>query len=328
MLNKFSILLPVRNGGDYLKTCVSSILNQSLPNFNLIILDNNSQDGSLEWVKSIEDERIVVYASSVSLSMEQNWGRIKEVPKNEFITLIGHDDLLEPNYLEEMNRLITDYPDASVYQTHFNFINADGQIIKPCQPMQKKVFNDDFLIGQINQTIDSTGTGYMFRSKDYEKLGGIPTSYPNLIFGDYQLWMQLVSLNYMAVSEKICFAYRLHNSLSKQTNGELYQIAFEKYVYFLNDLAQKDERIKKVFNELGHKFLMYYCKALSHRLLKTPLKLRTTKVLAYVKKYQGYAKMLIPNLPFSPQKQFAILAAIIIDQNTILRRAFLWLKTK
>jgi glycosyltransferase involved in cell wall biosynthesis len=326
MNNKFSILLPVRNGGEYLKTCVSSILNQSLPHFNLIILDNNSQDGSLEWAKSIQDQRVVVYASSVSLSMEQNWGRIKDVPKNEFITLIGHDDLLEPNYLEEMNRLIAEYPDASIYQTHFNFINADGQIIKPCQSMQKKVFNDDFLIGQINQTIDSTGTGYMFRSKDYDKLGGIPTSYPNLIFGDYQLWMQLISLNYMAVSEKMCFAYRLHNSLSKQTNGELYQIAFEKYFYFLLELSKNDKKIKSVLDQYGKKLLMYYCESLCHRLLKTDINLRKVKVGETINNYEEFAKKMIPSQVFEPRKKLRIKMAEIIDNSMLLKKIFLFFK--
>lgn len=327
-MNRFSIILPVKNGGDYVKECVDSILKQSYTDFNVFILDNISDDGTLQWLQTIKDSRITIIPSSVSLSMEANWGRIKELPKHEYMTIIGHDDLFHEHYLQEMNHLILKYPDASLYQSHFNFIDQHGNYLRKCQNMDEVQTSDDFLKCHILQTLDSMGTGYMYRSKDYDTLGGIPADYPNLIFADYQLWIELTSISYKATSERVCFSYRLHNSVSKKTNGELYQIAFEKYVYFLNDLAQKDERIKKVLNELGHKFLMYYCKALSHRLLKTPLKLRTTKVLAYVKKYQDYAKMLIPNFPFSPHKQLGISAAIIIDQNAILRRAFLWLKTK
>ena len=52
--NRYSIILPVRNGGDYAKECVKGILSQTYSDFNLLVLDNNSNDGTLEWIKSIK----------------------------------------------------------------------------------------------------------------------------------------------------------------------------------------------------------------------------------------------------------------------------------
>jgi glycosyltransferase involved in cell wall biosynthesis len=48
---KFSIILPVKNGGEYVKECVQSILAQSCPDFNLHILENCSTDGTAEWLQ-------------------------------------------------------------------------------------------------------------------------------------------------------------------------------------------------------------------------------------------------------------------------------------
>ena len=104
-MGKFSIILPVKNGGEYLKLCVKSILGQTCQDFNLIILDNNSQDGSLQWISSLGDPRIVIHPSSKSLTIEENWGRIKNIAKNEYMTMIGHDDILHEFYLEEMDKL-------------------------------------------------------------------------------------------------------------------------------------------------------------------------------------------------------------------------------
>ena len=99
---KYSIILPVRNGGQYVKECVQSILSQTITDFNLHILDNCSTDGTTEWIQSIKDDRIKVFLAERPLSIEENWARIIAIPKNEFITVIGHDDLLDPNYLGVM----------------------------------------------------------------------------------------------------------------------------------------------------------------------------------------------------------------------------------
>src|SRR5205085_1064171 len=109
---KYSIILPVRNGGEYLKECVDSILGQTLQDFNLIVLDNQSTDGSADWIRSLKSENIVLHESQTSLSIEESWARIVSVPKNEFITMIGHDDLLSKNYLSVIDNLIRQHPKA------------------------------------------------------------------------------------------------------------------------------------------------------------------------------------------------------------------------
>ncbi len=106
LMKKFSIILPVRNGGEYVKECVGSILSQTLNDFNLLVLDNCSTDSTVEWLESLQDERITIFRSAVPLSIEENWGRIISIPKNEYITLIGHDDVLNPGYLKLMHALI------------------------------------------------------------------------------------------------------------------------------------------------------------------------------------------------------------------------------
>ena len=81
MQSKFSIILPVRNGGEYVKECINSILAQSYMGFELLVFDNNSSDGTLEWLNSIDDKRVKVYPSATSLTIEENWGRIIALEK-------------------------------------------------------------------------------------------------------------------------------------------------------------------------------------------------------------------------------------------------------
>src|SRR5580692_7497114 len=137
-MRKYSIILPVRNGGVYVRECINAILAQTLDDFNLIILDNCSTDGTTEWIASLNDGRIVCHRSAGSLSIEENWGRIKDIPKNEFMTMIGHDDILDPCYLEVMDALIRRHPGASLYQTHFRYIDPKGSTIRLSKPMDER----------------------------------------------------------------------------------------------------------------------------------------------------------------------------------------------
>jgi len=318
----FSIILPVHNGGTLVQACVRSILAQTVTDFELLVLDNASTDGTSAWIQSLNDPRISIFPSSHKLSMVDNWGRVKDVPKAEFMTLIGHDDLLEPNYLEIMQALIRKHPNASLYQTHYTLIDANGLPIRPCLPMDEVQTGYEFLACHMAQTMDSMGTGYLFRSRDYDALGGIPTHYPNLIFADYELWIRLSSISYKASSPQTGFQYRIHQSVSRQTNGEQYQEAFGQYVMFMSELAKQCTDTKRVVVRYGHQMLMYYCESLSHRLLKTPIGMRTLKVDDFIQKCTGYQKLLIPEQKFEPEQKFRIRVAGMLDRYALARTLF------
>lgn len=317
----------MRNGGEYVKECVFSILNQTLQNFNLIVLDNCSNDGTLQWIESLNNNKILIYPSEKSLSIEENWGRIKDVLKNEFITIIGHDDLLHSDYLKTMNELISEHPNASLYQTHFRYIDANGNFVRHCLPMDEKQFGFEFLACHMNRTLDSMGTGYMMRSADYDRVGGMPSHYPNLLFADYELWIKLSNIKYKATAKNECFSYRLAYSTSRITNGMQYQQAFEQYVYFIGELKIKDKAFENVIAQYGKNMLMYYCESLAHRLLKTDYKLRKLSVKKYISKCKEYAAMLIPGENFQPEKNLPIKAALIIDSNLFTRTIFFYFKS-
>jgi glycosyltransferase involved in cell wall biosynthesis len=322
---KYSIILPVRNGGEYIKECVNSILSQSYKDFNLEILDNNSSDGTLDWVRSLNDQRVRIYPSSEPLSIEENWHRILSIPKNEFSTLIGHDDILFPDYLQSMDELISKNPNASLYQTHFSYINSTGILIRKCIPMALMQKPEIFLGFFLQNKINVMGTGFMFRSKDYEKLGGIP-NYPNLLFADFELWVSLTEINYLAISPKECFSFRLHQSTTSISSDIKFQVAFERFIYFLNSLKNKNASYANIIKKEGRGFILFYCKGLSHRLLRTPINIRgQLSVKNFINKCSEYARLL--NIEgFHPYSLQSIKIAQILDSNRVFRNLFLLFK--
>jgi glycosyltransferase involved in cell wall biosynthesis len=320
---KFSIILPVRNGGEYVKLCINSILAQTLQHFNLVVLDNCSTDGTKEWINSLHDGRIRLVTADKPLTIEESWERILHIDKNEFITLIGHDDVLLPDYLETMQQLIAAHPGASLYQTHFNYIDSNGNNIRPCKPMAAREDAPAFLKQFLTSAVDIMGTGFMMRSADYDALLGIPVAYPNLLFADMELWLRLTMKGYKATSPQYCFNYRIHQSTTKTTPDEKLQLAFEKFVYFLDKIRDGNTGLARVISENATSFIHHHCSSLCHRLLRTPQNQRgAVSVKSFIQKCKDYAALLVPGTNYNPTADKKVWIAGWIDSNRLLQKLF------
>lgn len=323
---KYSIILPVRNGGDYVKECVDSILRQSLPDFNLEILDNYSTDGTSQWLADLADPRIRIYPAERPLTIEENWGRIITIPKNEFITLIGHDDRLDGEYLSVMNNLIAKHPRAALYQAHFRFIDARGKTKRNCQPMAEVQSAAEFLSSFLSGTIDVMGTGFMMRAADYDQVGGIPP-YPSLLFADFDLWINLTRKSYKATAAQNCFAFRVHQSTTTISADNKLHKGFEQFVVFLQKLGAEDPLFNETIKRYAPKFLDTYSTSFSHRLLRTPPDQRQNLTVSHIiEEFEGYADRLGISDSYCPDQIKMIRLARRIDESTLLRRLFLFFK--
>lgn len=321
---KYSIILPVFNGGEYLKLCVKSILGQTQDDFNLLVLDSGSSDGSIEWIEGLSDARIKIYTTEKRLSIEENWGRIKQVPRNEFMTVIGHDDLFDKDYLQKMDELISRYPDASLYQAHFRFINAAGGVMRKCRPMKEKILPEELLKYFLNSSIDTMGTGFMMRSNDFDKAGGVP-AYPKLLFADMEMWQRLTDKGYLAVEQAELFSYRRHSeATTASTNISEIILALEKFIDYLNQLSATDQKYAELIRNEGNTLLKQYCQGLSHKLLRTPVAKRNNLTVENViDEFRKSGKKLNTQPAFEPLDHFKIKLGKIIDSNAFLQSAYL-----
>lgn len=322
----YSIVLPVRNGGEMVKRCVRSVLDQDHTDFDFLILDNSSTDGTAAWIASLNDNRIKIFPSGQSLSMAENWGRIAGLQKREYFTMIGHDDLLDKNYLSGMDKLISAQPGLDLYQAHFRFINATGALVRKCSPMQSYYGPGDFLKAILGHKLDTMGTGYLIRSAKYDSLGGIPL-YPNLLFADHALWISMAAEKGIAVTGEELFSFRVHQSVSTTTQVPAYIRAFYLFLDFLKELRQNNDVFRTVLDQEAAGFIRYYCTSLAHRLLKTKSKQRDgLMVEGFVQTCMAYSRELSATNFFDPGKVSSLKLARLIDRNRVLRSTYLFFR--
>jgi glycosyltransferase involved in cell wall biosynthesis len=251
MQPRYSVLLPTRNGGKYLRECVESVLGQRLGDLELIVLDDASTDGSIEWLRSLPDSRVQIHPSGPLPSIQANWARFLEVPKNEFMTIIGQDDVLDPDFLQVIDRLIRRVPDARLYQTRFRLIDADGRLLRSCRRIPERESGAEFLAARLTDRRDSFATGYVMRSATYQDLGGIPL-YNGLIFADDALWLMLMRDSWKAAAPEECFSYRRHAaSAARLVEWNVILDAADRYTQFLAELAAEDPAVGKLLRRYG-----------------------------------------------------------------------------
>ena len=126
---KFTVVVPVYKCADYLSTCVSSVLNQSEYDFELILVDDGSPDASCALCDQLaqQDNRIrVFHKSNGGASSARNLGLNHAT--GDYVLFFDGDDTVEPDLLERVSTAITSSPEMVIFGMAFDYYNAAGKI--------------------------------------------------------------------------------------------------------------------------------------------------------------------------------------------------------
>ena len=212
-MTPFVIVLPVRNGAAHIRQAVASILAQGDGDLRLVVLENASEDDTAAIVRSFDDPRVELRPADEPLPIECNWARVRdvaaEVPGDTLLSVIGHDDCLYPDFVTRMRALAQAHPDATLFQSHFDLIDAQGALIRPCRPIAERETWQDLAAMIAWGVRDAFGTGYAFRARDYLAVGGIP-ALPGILYADHLLFLRLTRLGHKRADPMKGCAYRLH----------------------------------------------------------------------------------------------------------------------
>jgi glycosyltransferase involved in cell wall biosynthesis len=257
-LTAFSIVLPVRNGWPYVKECVESILQQTYPHFELVVLDNQSTDNTVPWLRTLKDQRIRIHTSQASLSIVDSWARVKDIEKKEYVTIIGHDDTLDPDFLAVIKGLIEQRPESALYLTGARLINSEGEVIRSCRPTPREETAAQYLKARFTNERDIFGTGYVMRSAEYDRVGGIPP-FERLFFADDALWLSLLSGSRKTADPTEHFSVRIHpnsESASLPSSWSSNLIGLNQFAEFLDGYLPNDAEARKVAAEYKDQFML------------------------------------------------------------------------
>lgn len=249
-----SVIIPVYNGEKTIKETIESVLNQTFRDFELIIINDGSQDATLEIIQAINDERIQVFSYQNSgVSASRNRALTKA--KGEFISFIDADDLWTPNKLELQLKALQDNPQAAVAYSWSDWIDESGQFLRSGGHITvngkayEKLLLRDFI---------ESGSNPLIRKQALDEVGCFEQSVTPA--EDWDMWLRLAAIYEFVTVEVPQILYRISpNSASfnivKMEAGSLKVIerVFAQAPESLQDL--KRETLASRYNYLTFKAL-------------------------------------------------------------------------
>jgi glycosyltransferase involved in cell wall biosynthesis len=124
----FSIIIATHNASKYLERCLNSIRNQTYQNFELIIIDANSKDNTLNIIKS-NLEFINYYISEDDNGIYDAWNKGILKSNGKWVLMLGSDDILFTNALEFYYNYSINFPNLDFISAKLNLVTQNGNII-------------------------------------------------------------------------------------------------------------------------------------------------------------------------------------------------------
>lgn len=128
---KFSICIPAYKA-TFFEECLQSVLNQNYPNFEVVILNDNSPEDIETIVENNLSDKVRYYKNDTNVGAEKlidTWNKLLNLATGDYVCVIGDDDILAPHFLKEFSKLIDKYPTLDVYHCRSTIINDEGSII-------------------------------------------------------------------------------------------------------------------------------------------------------------------------------------------------------
>ena len=187
-----SICIPVYNIRPFIKRTINCVLNQDYPNYEVVVCDNVSNDGTWEYMKNLNHSRVRIYQNPTNVGPAANHNLTVQSAMGEYIKFLHADDELPPNTLSYMIPWVTAKPSIVGAVISCNYINNQSEIIgmAPTYPTRMIFKGSDFIkklpyIG--NQVGAPSGT--LIRKDCYWAVGGVSTDL--IYYFDFDLWLKM-----------------------------------------------------------------------------------------------------------------------------------------
>lgn len=203
----FSVVIPLYNKEAYIADTLRAVLDQAEPDFEVLVINDGSTDRSLDVVTAFTDARIRVYTKkNGGVSSARNFG-IRQA-RGKYIAFLDADDLWEPAYLQQMKKLIVQFPDCGLYGSAYKILENDT--IRHAGGHMPEGIIEDYFKTELEYQISRTSATVVCH-KVFEKIDGFPEG---MIGGEDNFFFSRIAIHY-----KVAFTPQPLVAYNKESNG-------------------------------------------------------------------------------------------------------------
>lgn len=243
-----SVVMPVHNGERYLREAIESVLNQTYTNFEFLLIENCSNNSSVEIIKSYTDPRIRLIIEE-ECGQVQAYNRGFKEAKGEYISIHDQDDICAPTrFAEQLNNI--ELTKADICGSFINIIDENDKIIGNQKlPTDDKSIKDQLIYK--NFTIFNSSV--CIRKKVLHDLSYFkPLYFPS---ADYEFYLKASKKYKFSNVPLYLYNWRIHSDqISNKFRTEINKRSLELSMNFLNSIDSQDDTSNSSFQ----KGLIYY----------------------------------------------------------------------
>ena len=247
---KISVIIPTYNRKKTLARAIQSVINQSLSPFEILIIDDGSNDGTEEWVKENFQNIKYIYQNNHGVSSARNIGI--ENAYGDWVAFLDSDDEWLPNKLYKQVKAIDSNPEVKFFHTNEIWIRNGVRV----NQMKKHKKYGGYIFEKCLDICRVSPSSVLIQKEVFDNIGVFDESLR--VCEDYDLWLRITS-KYPVVflDEPLIYKYGGHaDQLSKVNDGiESYRIQSLEKIIKSGYLS--DEQKVKAVNALVNKMNIY-----------------------------------------------------------------------
>ncbi|WP_223549443.1 glycosyltransferase family 2 protein [Aestuariivivens sp. NBU2969] len=252
----FSVVIPLYNKEAYIADTLNSVLNQTFEDFEVIIVNDGSTDGSLEMASSFKDQRIKIFNQiNQGASVARNNGI--EQAQSEFIALLDADDIWYKNHLEELKKLIETFPEAGLFCSRYKTKISKKRMVKHdfggfIDKDYRGIVPDFFKASLVDRVAHTSAI--VVPKNTFNEYGGFEKTISS--GQDLDLWIRIAANCEVVISNETTCIYRFEipASLSKTPIISKQLVDFKKY----EELEKRNKSLKQFLDLYRLEYAIHY----------------------------------------------------------------------
>ena len=243
---KISVVMSVYNEEKFLDESIQSILNQTFKDFEFIIMNNNSEDNSLNIMKSYKDKRIKIINNKKNLGAINSVNKGFKIAKGEYIAFFCGDDVSHPKRLEIEFNYLENNPYIFLVGSSAVYINENGKEIRRF----RKYNNYKMLAWRLRKSCSIIFPSIMFRNENV-------SLDPNVLVDDHNLYFNLLKRGKNLTNlPDFLIKYRVHAGSASVYDREKYGGGVDKVLGKFKELEDNTSFFNKINYSI--KLLFHY----------------------------------------------------------------------
>lgn len=227
-MKKLSVVIPCYERDAYLEKAIDSCL-QSCPDIEVIILDNASKNNGIKMIATKYNNNQVSYIRNDSnIGLFGNWNKAFDVANSEYVYILGDDDYIDPDFIQEFYRIEKEY-DIDIFFSDFKFIDENDIILnKPSFKAPKGYISKNQTIDYMSKNGFGVPTISMIYKKNLFSTSGFDTE--NFGSNDWEyFYLGMPWKNAFSSAEKLVY-YRNHSQGASKAYSSICNISMH-YIY-------------------------------------------------------------------------------------------------